>query len=175
MHDAPTNARRLAAFAIDWLIFVLWAGMLFGAVMLATGGDPPRPGGPWRAQAIGLLLATLPFTLYFTLCEGSQWRASLGKRILGLCVVRSTGEPLSHTRAFVRNAVKFVPWECGHMLAQQAFASGDEGFPAWVWGPAAVSMIVPLWWLGAMWFMGQTPYDRWTDTRVVRVSVRQPR
>lgn len=158
--------RRSLAFALDWLVVVLWGCMLFGGVMIAASGNPPRPENPWAAQAIGLLTMTVPVTLYFALCEGSAWRASLGKRALGLVVSRETGERLPLRSALLRNAVKFVPWECGHTLAQQAVFSGDGGLPAWVWGPAAVALVGPVWWLVAMFATGRTPYDRLTSARV---------
>lgn len=158
--------RRSFAFALDWLVVVLWGGMLFGAVMITTNGTPPRPENPWTAQAIGLLTMTVPVTLYFALFESSALRASLGKRVLGLIVLRETGERLSLRSAFLRNAVKFAPWECGHTLAQQAAFSGEEGFPAWVWGPAAVALVGPVWWLVAMFATGRTPYDRWASAQV---------
>jgi hypothetical protein len=160
--------RRSLAFALDWLVVVLWGGMLFGGVMIATNGNPPRPENPWAAQAIGLLTMTVPVTLYFALCESSAWRASLGKRALGLVVSRETGERLPLRSALLRNAVKFVPWECGHTLAQQAAFSGEGGFPAWVLGPAAVALVGPVWWLVAMFVTGRTPYDRWTSAMVAR-------
>ena len=67
--------RRSLAFALDWLVVVLWGGILFGGVMIATNGNPLRPENPWAAQAIGLLTMTVPVTLYFALCESSAWRA----------------------------------------------------------------------------------------------------
>jgi RDD family len=167
--------RRSLAFALDWLVVVLWGGMLFGAVMIATNGNPPRPENPLAAQAIGLLTMTVPVTLYFALCDSSAWRASLGKRALGLVVSRETGERLPLRSALLRNAVKFVPWECGHTLAQQAAFSGEGGFPAWVWGPAAVALVGPVWWLVAMFTTGRTPYDRWTSARVARSTDPEPR
>jgi uncharacterized RDD family membrane protein YckC len=160
--------RRLLAFAVDWLVVVLWGGMLFGVVMLATNGNPPRPENPWKAQAIGLLTMTVPVTLYFALCESSALRASLGKRFLGLVVSRETGGRLSFGSALLRNAVKFVPWEVGHTMAQQAAFSSDGGFPAWVWGLAIVALLGPVWWLVAMIATGRTPYDRWVRARVAR-------
>ena len=169
MKEARTIAvRRSLAFALDWLVVVLWGGMLFGAVMIATNGNPPQPDSPWTAQAIGLLTMTIPVTLYFALCESSALRASLGKRLLGLIVSRETGERLSLRPALLRNAVKLVPWECGHTLAQQAAFSGEGGFPAWVWMPAAVALVGPVWWLVAMFATGRTPYDRWASARVAR-------
>jgi uncharacterized RDD family membrane protein YckC len=166
--------RRLFAFAIDWLVVVLWGGAIFGAVMLATGGQPPRPANPWTAQAIGFLTMTAPVTLYFAICESSRMRASFGKRVLQLVVSRDNGERLPFASALLRNAVKFVPWEFGHMVAQQAIFSGDAGFPTWLWAPAIVAYGGPLWWIVALIATGRTPYDRWASARVVRSRERAP-
>ena len=94
----------------------LWGGVLFGAVMMVSDGDRPRPENAWKAQGIGLLTMTMPVTLYFAFCESSATRASLGKRMLGLAVSRETGERLSFRSVLLRNAVKFVPWEFGHTV-----------------------------------------------------------
>ena len=162
------TVRRLVAFAMDWLVVVLWAGVVFGTVMMATSGNPSRPDNPWTAQAIGFLSMTAPVTLYFAFCESSAMRASLGKRALGLVVIQETGGRLLFGSALLRNAAKFVPWEFGHTVAQQAAFSGEGGFPAWVWGPAAVALVGPAWWLVSMIATGRTPYDRWASARVAR-------
>ncbi len=164
--------KRLLAFAVDWLLIALWGGLVFGVVMLATGGNFPRPGGPWMAQAIGFITMTLPFTLYFAVCESSQWRASIGKRTVGLGVLRRSGEQLPFPRALLRNAIKFVPWEFGHTLAQQATLAGGTEFPVWLWGPAVIATIGPLWWLAALFATGDTPYDRWAGARIARSTPR---
>ncbi len=165
--------RRLLAFAADWLIIALWGGLLFGFSLLATGGELVRPGEPWAAQGLGFLTMTLPVTLYFAFCESSRWRASLGKRVAGLVVFRESGARLSFGRAFFRNAIKFVPWEFGHTVAQHAASAGSEEFPVWLWGPAAAAAVGPLWWFAAMCATGRAPYDRWTDARVMRLQERE--
>ena len=163
----PIALRRVLAFMIDWLVIVFWAGLLFGVVMTMTGGHPPQPANPWIAQGLGFLTMTLPVTLYFAACESSAMRGSLGKRALGLVVSRETGERLSFPSALGRNAAKFVPWECGHTVAQQAAFSSD-GLPIWVWIPALIALAGPVWWLVALTATGRTPYDRWTSSRVAR-------
>jgi len=167
-----TAVRRALVFAVDWLVVVLWGGVLFGVVMMATGSNPQRPADPWTAQAIGFVTMTVPVTLYFALCESSMLQASLGKRLLGLIVSRETGERLELGSALLRNALKFVPWEFGHTVAQQAAYSSDAGMPTWVWGPLVVAVGGPVWWLVAMMTTGRTPYDRWARARVARPSPR---
>lgn len=169
MKDAKANVfLRLVAFAVDWLILAVWGSIIFGIVTLVSGGYPQRPEGAWTAEAIGFLTMTLPFTLYFAFCESSRWRASIGKLIFSLVVVRRSGEKTSFTRALFRNAIKFVPWEFGHMLTQQAAYAGGGDFPVWLWGPAAIAAVGPMWWLLGLFAQGETPYDRWTDVRITR-------
>ncbi|MBK8100448.1 MAG: RDD family protein [Planctomycetes bacterium] len=164
------TVQRLAAFAVDWLVVVLWGGVLFGVVMIVTAGEPGRPRSPWTGQALGFLSMTLPVLLYFAFGEVSAAQASLGKRALRLVVVDASRRRLSLPKALLRNAIKFVPWEAGHMVAQQAMFAGEAGPPAWVWGACAVAMGVPLWWSVALLRTGATPYDRWTATQVVQAS-----
>jgi len=164
--------RRMLAFVMDWLVVVLWGGVLFGAVLIATGGNPPRPESPWKAQTLGFFTMTMPVTLYFAFCESSAMRASLGKRILELVVSRETGERLLLRSALLRNALKFVAWEFGHTVAQQAAFSGEGGFP-WLCGPTIVALVGPVWWLVAMIATGRTPYDRLASAQV-RLHTRNP-
>ncbi|MBI1383231.1 MAG: hypothetical protein GC161_19390 [Planctomycetaceae bacterium] len=83
-----------------------------------------------------------------------------------LVLRRSGGERLSLRSALLRNAAKFVPWECGHVLAQQAALSGEEELPTWVFVPAAIAFVGPAWWLVALFATGRTPYDRWVPASV---------
>lgn len=143
-------------------------GLIFAIVLFVNSGIPQQPGGPWIGQAIGFVTMTVPFTLYFALCESSQRSASIGKRVVGLIVTQRSGEQLSFMRALLRNATKFVPWEFGHTLVQQSAYNVSNEFPLWLWIPAAIALIGPLWWLIALALTGNTPYDRWFDVQVVR-------
>ena len=159
--------RRLAAFAIDWVLLALWGGALFGVVLLTSDGELPQPPTPWRGQLIGFVTMTLPFTLYFAVCEASRHGSTLGKRVVRLRVEHASGGRLSFGRAFARNALKFLPWECGHTIAQQAADASSESFPLWLWPLALVAMLGPLVWLCGIFISGVTRYDRWTSSRVV--------
>jgi uncharacterized RDD family membrane protein YckC len=173
--ERAVAVRRLLAFAVDWLVVVLWGGVIFGAAMIATGGNPPQPESPWAGQATSFLTMTLPFTLYLALCESSAMGASLGKRALGLVVSQEAGVRLSFGPALLRNAVKFTPWEFGHTVAWQSVFAGEAGLPAWVWGPAIIAFVGPVWWLVALIGTGRTPYDRWASARVGRSPEQESR
>ena len=159
---------RLAAYAIDGLLIGIWMCVLFGSVMFATGGNVEPSAGPWQGQAIGFVSMTIPVTLYFTLMERSAWHATVGKRLVGLVVFRPSGEPLSLARALLRNALKFTPWEFGHTLTQQMYFSSQDAMPLWLWGPAVVAILGPVWWVASLLIAGRAPYDKWSDVHVAR-------
>lgn len=137
--------------------------------MLSYHGHPPRLGSPWQGQAISFLLMTGPFILYFAISESSARRATFGKRILRLAVVGRSGKPLSLMASLLRNALKFVPWEFGHVVAHHA-AMSDSGFAAWLWLPLALAMTGCMWWSYALFFASETPYNQWVGARVIRLA-----
>jgi uncharacterized RDD family membrane protein YckC len=164
--ESSPAIRRLLAFLVDWLVLAAWAGLLFGLVMLASGGDPAPPHSALVAQGLALAAMTLPFTLYFAACESSRFQATLGKRVLGLVVTGTGGGSLGFGRSLLRNACKLAPWEAGHTIAHQLGYAGDGSPSPWIWACAAVAVLGPLWWLGSMFASGRTPYDRWAGARV---------
>jgi len=158
--------RRFLAFGIDWLVIVVWAGVLFGIVMLSFSGQPPSPSGPWIGQAVGFFSMTLPVIFYFSICEASSWQATIGKRILLLRVVGSVTERMPFSRILLRNIVKFAPWELGHLVAQQAIFSPSSSIPNWIFAPMVLSFIIPLWWVISIYIAGVSPYDQIMGIRV---------
>ena len=50
----------------------------------------------------GVFKMTVICWLYFALMESSGWQATLGKRMLGICVVTEAGERISFKRATIR-------------------------------------------------------------------------
>ena len=161
---------RFLSFAIDWLVIVVWAGILFGTVMLIYSGEPPRPSGPWRAQAVGFFSMTLPIIFYFSICEASAWQASIGKRILLLRVSGIKTNRVPFSRILLRNVVKFAPWELGHLVANQAIFSSSSSIPAWVFVPMILSLAIPLWWIISIYLHGISPYDRITGIRITLID-----
>jgi uncharacterized RDD family membrane protein YckC len=159
--------QRILAFGADWLVILVWAGLIFGVVMAVTAGNPERLSSPWISQTMGFVLMTLPVVLCFAVLESSVQQATLGKRVFGLMVIDQTGQRTSFGSAFFRNAIKFAPWESGHIVANQFAFSDDAEIATWVYGPMVISFIFPLWWIVSIFSTGRTPYDRASCTQVV--------
>jgi hypothetical protein len=143
--------------------------VLFGFSMALSGGRYANIGNPWMAQGIGFISMTVPVTLYFTACESSLWQASIGKRLLRLSVTTTSEDRMPWQRSLLRNGLKFLPWECGHTVAQQSIHAGDAHLPVWVWGLAALSLALPLLWVLTALLRNRTPYDAWSGA-LVRAS-----
>lgn len=111
--------RRLVAFAIDCGLLAVYAGLLFAASPFLR---PLFTSSPYTAELTGFLLLTLPFGLYFAICEASPWSASIGKRAMKLRVVDfNTNRRIRFSKSLLRSAVKFLPWELAHFTIWHAF------------------------------------------------------
>ena len=105
---------RLVAYAIDNLLlgFVL-GNLILRPLMGRPGGIPADD--PWflfkntSPQVTALLLLFLMGNwTYFSVLESSPWRATIGKKVLGLEVVDLSGKRLSFARASGRFFAKIV-------------------------------------------------------------------
>jgi uncharacterized RDD family membrane protein YckC len=175
MRAAPPPARpfrRVLAYAIDWCLFAGFAAATFAAFWFAQGGEPSWPQSPWLGQAIGFVLTTLPFGIYFVVTEGSARQATVGKRVLGLVVIDtssgvSSGRP-TRGAVVLRTCGKLAPWELGHTAAHQMMAVPADGDPpAWVLVLAIAATVLALGYVASLWLpSGRTPYDRLAGTGV---------
>ena len=106
---------RLVAFIIDLALLFIPLMLLIGILAQAMGVTDKlqhiQPGQTPQALiallgskfVIGMLVTLiLGIGLYFSLCECSPWRATLGKRMLGLFVVDLAGNRISFGRASAR-------------------------------------------------------------------------
>ncbi len=95
--------RRAIAFLID---FSLIFGITLAIILIPRIGDP----SVWLpAEASTIVFITVGLLwLYSTLLEGFNGQ-SLGKRIIGLKVVRTDGKKMSYDHAAVRNFGKVLP------------------------------------------------------------------
>ena len=111
--------KRVAAFALDYLIIASYLVVLLGIGVGVTFAFGPlgRTGwflSPMVLDAMAFLTAVLPVILYFAFQESSSAQATWGKRKMGLKVVNAHDQRLKTPQAFVRAAIKFLPWQMAH-------------------------------------------------------------
>lgn len=122
----PGFGRRLAAVGLDYLVILIWVGVV---TALGVAGRALAPGlgqalfsHPLAGELVGFGLLTLPVALYFVLSEASPSGATWGKRRIGLRVVTLDGRRIGPWRSSVRTAVKLLPWEVAHFAVWQLSA-----------------------------------------------------
>lgn len=132
--------KRLLAFAIDYLIIILYGTLLFLVTIsiIDISKFSTESYSPIKGQFIGFFTMTLPVFMYNFLLENSQYRGGVGKQIMRIAVIKSG---YKKQNIFIRNFVKFLPWEIGHLGVHWAmyYSSRNQATPNWVW----VVLILP--------------------------------
>ncbi len=103
--------RRGNAFVIDGILIVIMSYLV--TVLTIEWGWTVE-----QAQTLGWQVAFVNVLLVNPLLEILPWRATLGKRVLGLCVVNSQGNTISIWQSFARTyltllnlgLIKFIGW-----------------------------------------------------------------
>jgi uncharacterized RDD family membrane protein YckC len=111
--------QRVKAFVLDYLVilgYLVVITLLFLILNKFSGGPQWLFANRFQAQVTGLLILTVPVTLYFALSESSNRQATWGKHHVGLRVADANGQRISFLRSFARTLLKFVPWELSHTL-----------------------------------------------------------
>ncbi len=101
--------RRLVAFAVDLAIIVPIIAVLSALGILLANLVPPQPQG--TSYVVGVVLIALlvatgaaavgTLLLYFPILEG-RFGQTVGKRLLGLRVLKEDGLPIGYKEAFLR-------------------------------------------------------------------------
>jgi len=104
---------RVWAGSIDLLLEALAALLLIAVMDVAMRIISPRFGlSPITARYVTgiafIFVLAVGAWLYCAFAESSSWRATVGKRIIGLQVVTSSGGQLSFGQATVRHFMKFL-------------------------------------------------------------------
>ena len=90
---AASPWRRIGAYFVDYFVFIL---PLLGIVSLVSWGlsylnISPFSDNAWLNQGIVFLVLTMPVVFYFASCEASRYQATLGKRLVNVSVVDTSG------------------------------------------------------------------------------------
>src|ERR1700678_3109490 len=109
--------RRVAAGSIDVGIEVAGAFVLSYAIDLTLRRFGKGFGiDPWYSKmyaGIGfILILAVGSWLYCAFAESSSWRATIGKRLLGLQVITADGDRTSFGQATIRHFMKFLSLFC---------------------------------------------------------------
>ena len=114
-------------------IFVVTQQLIFSPIRSAFGVTDSWFKSGFNTEIYTIVTISIPVWLYFAILESSPWRATIGKRILGMKVVdltsRSKNVPFS--QSLLRTVVKLLPWELIHIgnnLPEPIWYAEDPGF-----------------------------------------------
>lgn len=146
----PVIWRRLAAGLIDALLLTPPS-----LALIWLAGDK------WTLTPVAALLIALLDLVYRAGLESSRWRATLGKRWLGLAVTTLAGERLSIEQA----AVRTLPFWGGTLVAVLTPILGTSAFTliAWLAAPACLLWLPRTGWRQAL-------HDRWAEAVVATAT-----
>ncbi len=133
--------QRLKALFIDYLCILAYLVILFLFIMsiytFVLNGIPEFT--ETQAQWIAFLTTVFPITLYFILKESKKPYASVGKEKIGL-KVKYTGNSIKGS--LIRNILKFLPWEFGHLSVIKGIYSGFDSISVFVF--YGLALILPI-------------------------------
>jgi uncharacterized RDD family membrane protein YckC len=137
--------RRLISWWWDYVVVVAWLTAVFLLLGLPTVLGWLDLSGVWShpiaADVAVTVLTVVPFGLYLVITEQGPAHATWGKRRSGLVVEAADGSTADLRRIVVRNFVKVLPWQFGHMAALR-FAGGTTPGPAAVLYAASLVLLV---------------------------------
>jgi len=134
--------RRVLAFIVDYAIIIAYALLLFLVSTLLKNhfNVDLNFGSPIKNQILSFFMLTLPVFLYFYLSERSARNATIGKKVMKLEVVSNKGN------IFLRNFLKFLPWEIGHIGVYQIVFYDQQQLPTpiWLWSVLIIPQLIVL-------------------------------
>lgn len=171
---APVIRRGLAYLLDSMVAFTVVAlgQLLLLPIRTAIGIDEAWFHSGANTQLWTLLVISFPIWLLFGLPERGPWRATPGKRLLGLETRWEGEDPPGRGRAILRAVVKLLPWEMAHLannLPVPIWYADDPGFRV---GFALVPVLMITYGVMAVTGNGRTPHDRLAGTMVVRAPDR---
>jgi uncharacterized RDD family membrane protein YckC len=172
MHSPAGAARRLAAFAIDYVIVSTYAILLaiVSLQLLPSKGAGLSFSATWMFDALAFASLVLPVTLYFAVSEASSRGATVGKWRMRLAVVDADGSRLPFRRSLLRSALKFLPWQIAHtsLFHIPGWPTAVEGIPAAAAvGLVASQALVAVFVIGLLTPRRRTLYDAASGSHVV--------
>ena len=160
---------RIAAYTLD--IVLLFGGILASQVLLRPINPllgQTRPTSGLRTHLWVYASVSLPILIYFALCIGSSWQATIGMRLLGIKVTGLSGEQIGIGRAVLRSLVMLIPFELNHFVMFYPAPIWTDPNPGFRLGFVAISLLMIIY-LAAVLLTGhhQSIHDLLARTLVV--------
>ena len=131
LYGARMLVRRLKSWLVDYLLILAWLVVIAVVVGLPSLSGWFNVDRVWADRAstdIAItLLTVVPLFIYLTLTESGSTHSTYGKRRGGIEVTRSDGSEVGSARVAVRNLVKVLPWQLGHMGSVRLATGEAEG------------------------------------------------
>ena len=125
----PSIARRLASWGWDYLLILGWLLFVFlvlGLPQILRWIDLTPVWTDQNSADVGItILTVLPYFAYLYLTELKRPHATWGKRRAGLTVTDDDGAPPKSSAVLIRNLVKVMPWQLGHMGTMRLATSSE--------------------------------------------------
>lgn len=169
----PGPVARVRSWLLDWLVVGAWLGVL---AVLGLALRPLLPSDEAGPATMGTLLTAdllitvatvLPYLLYLALTESSPRRATLGKRWADLRVAAADGSSPVTGAVWVRNLVKVLAWQLGHLGFTRAMFETQVGLGI---GLSVAGTLLGLACALPALVGGRGIHDRIAGTRVERVA-----
>jgi len=158
--------KRALAFIIDHSIILAYMLLLLGlGLFLLKNGVQITP---YSGQILGFFSLTLPVYFYFSITESSRWKGSVGKKYLKIEVKTPKGG--GRSSIFLRNFIKFLPWEIAHTGVQWIIYFNAKGLEVPPWNMALLiipQLVVLIYMASIIHSKGQgSIYDRLSGTKI---------
>lgn len=145
----PGINTRIKELLYDWLFIWVYLLALFSVIMVVylvlIGGIPVF--NSMQSQLVATLTTVVPLILVFTIMEGREPFASYGKRKMNLTVIYK-GNP--KTGSLIRNTLKLLPWQFGHMSTISGIYNGFDSMFSIVF--FSLSMLLSLTYISMAFF-----------------------
>ena len=166
--DRNLFLRRVFAYLVDIAILFALLGPAGFLIQHAFGCSPSTGPEIWRVLILNF---SIPVWIYFWLSDASVRGATLGKRIFRIRVSREPGRALGPGRAFVRTAIKLLPWELVHLSAFALSEDLDAFSVAQGLGLATANLLMLVYlWVAFATFGRRSVHDLPVDTKIIRAA-----
>lgn len=139
--------RRLLSWWWDYLLIVAWlvvVFVVFGLPQLLGWWDLSSFwSNPTAADVAITVLTVVPYFLYLVITETSSSHATVGKRRMGLKVTTVNGAAPGRGAIMIRNLIKVLPWQLGHMGTMRLATSATPP-PLAIWLEAGSLLVLAM-------------------------------